>query len=229
MPASKLKSIKSACKITDLVFSRLVKSMPLFETEREVALFIKTEFLSMGLHLAFEPIVGSVPGGAEPHHKPQRVPLKRGFCVIDMGVRVNGYCSDMTRTVFFGTPTTAERELYNLVLASQQKAVKKLKSGARGVDLWKISFAALGSHKKRFIHGLGHGLGKHIHTNPFLKKKSSHILREGDIVTVEPGVYFKNRFGIRVEDDFLVTKNGSVRLTKSTNKLLCFPVPRNGD
>jgi len=76
--------------------------MPLFKTEMDIAVFLKKEIKSKGLKLAFEPIVGSVPGGADPHHKPLSVPLKRGFCIIDFGVRVNGYCSDMTRTVFLG-------------------------------------------------------------------------------------------------------------------------------
>lgn len=222
---SKPASIKMACRETDKIFSGLVKKMSSFRTEIEVARFIKREIKKAGFVPAFEPIVGAAESGAEPHHKPQKIPLKRGFCVIDFGVRINGYCSDMTRTVFFGKPTKKERALYNLVLFSQQKAVKLLCRGAFGVDLWRVSFKALKPHSKKFVHGLGHGLGKHIHVQPFMKKKSQDVLKEGDIVTVEPGIYFKNRFGIRIEDDFLITKNGSKLLSKSTKKLLCFKVP----
>jgi len=108
------------------------------------------------------------------------------------------------------------------VLLSQKKAVNKLRPGIFGKVLWKISFNALGTHSKRFIHGLGHGLSKHIHSKPFLKKKSKDKLVFGDIVTVEPGIYFKNRFGIRIEDDFLITKIGQKRLSKSTQRLMVF-------
>ncbi|MEK6941948.1 MAG: M24 family metallopeptidase [archaeon] len=226
MPFSKkLVAIKKACKITDTIFSSLARNIGSFGTERDIARFIKKEIRSRGLRPAFEPIVGSGPGGAEPHHKPQNVPLVAGFCVIDLGVRVNGYCSDMTRTVFFGKPSKKHREIYALVLSSQKNGVKLLKDGVFAEPIWRVSYKSLGAHRNRFIHGLGHGLGKHIHLRPFLKKKSKDVLKAGDIVTVEPGVYFKTRFGIRIEDDFLVTKNGFVRLSKTTNKLLCFPVP----
>lgn len=225
MPVSKLSSIKTACKITDSVFSKLVAKMGSFGTERDVALFINKEIKRHGVTPSFKPIVGAAGGGSEPHHRPKNTPLIRGFCVIDFGVKVNGYCSDMTRTVFFGLPTKKERSLYDLVLNSQQKAIKRIKGRVFARSLWKISFLALGKHKKRFIHGLGHGLGKHIHVKPFLKKKSKDYLKEGDIITIEPGIYFKGQFGIRIEDDFLVTKNGAQRLLNSTAKLLVFKVP----
>ncbi len=193
-----------------------------FRTEQDISLFLKKQIALHKVRPSFNPIVANVPGGSEPHHRPKRVALKRGFCVIDFGVKVNGYCSDMTRTVFFGKPTLKEKRLYQLVLNAQQKAIKHLMHGAQGSELYKIAASELKEHCKKFIHGLGHGLGKHIHTKPFFKKKSTDIVREGDIVTIEPGIYFKNRFGIRIEDDFFVTKNSCNQLSKSTRKLLCF-------
>ncbi|MBI2598015.1 MAG: M24 family metallopeptidase, partial [Candidatus Diapherotrites archaeon] len=185
MQFQKLESIKAACKITDSVFSRFVKKIGSFRSEREVARFIIKEISKKGCKPSFHPIVGSAFGGAEPHHKPQNTQLKRGFCVIDFGVKVGGYCSDMTRTVFFGKPSKKERSLYNLVLFAQKKVVESAKAGSFGKDLWKLSFDSLGAHRSKFIHGLGHGLGKHIHVKPFLKKKSKDVLKEGDIVTIE--------------------------------------------
>ena len=198
--------------------------MSSFKTERDIARFIKKQIKSMELRPAFDPIVGSVPGGAQHHHKPQKNALKMGFCVIDFGVRINGYCSDMSRTVFFGKPSKKERRLYNLVLSSQKQAIKRLQSRVIGHELWWVSSKALGRQAKNFIHGLGHGLGKRIHQKPFLKKNSRDILIEGDIVTIEPGIYIKKRFGIRIEDDFLVLNNGARRLSKSPRRLLTFPI-----
>ena len=142
-----------------------------------------------------------------------------------MGLKFNGYCSDLTRTVYLGKPSNAEKQLYNFVLAAQQKPLSAIKHGAGGSGLFESSAKSLGKYRKNFIHGLGHGLGKHIHIKPYMKSTSFDMLKEGDIITVEPGIYFKNKFGIRIEDDYLVTRNGARKLTKATNKLIVLPVP----
>jgi len=211
---AKLKAISKACRLTDGLFARIILNFKAFPTEQAVARYINAEIKALGLRPSFNPIVGSAEGGAEPHHKPKNTSLKKGFCVIDLGLKFNGYCSDLTRTVYLGKPSNAEKQLYNLVLAAQQKPLSAIKHGAGGSGLFESS-------AKR----LGHGLGKHIHIKPYMKSTSFDMLKEGDIITVEPGIYFKNKFGIRIEDDYLVTRNGARKLTKATNKLIVLPVP----
>jgi Xaa-Pro aminopeptidase len=196
-----------------------------FTTEQSVARFINAEIRALGLKPSFKAIVGSAEGGSEPHHKPKNTPIKKGFCIIDFGLKVNGYCSDLTRTVYIGKPSKRDRQFYALVRAAQQKPLPSIKHGAKGSALFEISAKRLGKYRKNFIHGLGHGLGKHIHIKPYLKSTSFDVLKEGDIITIEPGVYFKDKFGIRVEDDYLVTRNGARLLTKATNKLVVLPLP----
>ena len=221
----KERSIRKACALTDSLFSRLVRNFGRFHTEQDVSAYIKSEIRSKGLRQSFKSIVGSAEGGAEPHHAPKNTPLKEGFCVIDFGIRVEGYCADLTRTIFLGKPSAKDRVFYNLVLKAQRKPVPHLKHGARAAALYEISAKALGKYRKNFIHGLGHGLGKNIHIKPYIKATSLDILKEGDIVTVEPGIYFKGKSGIRIEDDFLITKHGARQLTHAPSGLIMLPLP----
>src|SRR3989344_4080225 len=107
------------------------------------------------------------------------------------------------------------------------KPLSKIKHGAKGSELFEISAKTLGKYRKNFVHGLGHGLGKHIHIKPYMKSTSFDVLKEWDIITVEPGIYFKGKFGIRIEDNYLVARHGARRLTKATNKLIVLPLPRS--
>ena len=222
---AKLKSILKACRLTDRLFAKLMRNFKGLHTEQAVAQYIRAEIRALDCRPSFKPIVGSADGGAEPHHRPKNTPFKKGFCVIDFGFKVNGYCSDLTRTIYLGTPSKQERRLYNLVLAAQQKPLKQLKHGAKAAELFEISAKHLGRYRGYFIHGLGHGLGKHIHIKPYMKSTSFDVLKEGDIVTVEPGIYFSGKFGIRIEDDYLVTRDGARLLTKATNRLIALPLP----
>ena len=153
-----------------------------------------------------------------PHYKKNNKKLKKGFCVIDFGVKYNGYCSDMTRTIFIGRPSKKDINFYNMVLKSQTRAIKRLKPGVCCKTIAKEARKHLGKHQKKMIHSIGHGLGKKIHEKPYIRIKSNEKLDKGMMFTIEPGIYLKN-YGIRIEDT-IILKNKPIILTKSEKRLI---------
>ena len=147
--------------------------------------------------------------------------LRKGFCVIDFGVKYNGYCSDMTRTVFIGKPTKKDRELYDLLLQAQEECVAMVKSGIVAKDIDSHARKVLGKYSKYFIHGLGHQLGIEIHENSKrgINKRGNFKLKEGMVITIEPGIYLPRRGGVRIEDDVLINESGLESLTDLPRKL----------
>jgi Xaa-Pro aminopeptidase len=146
--------------------------------------------------------------------------LKKGFCIIDFGVKYKGYHSDITRTIYLGNPSKKEITLYNLLLKIQKELIKKIKIGERCSQLYKDTLTLLDKYSDNFTHGLGHGLGLNIHELPNLTEKSEDIFMNNMVFTIEPGIYFQNKFGIRIEDDILI-KNGKIQiLTKIPKKLI---------
>jgi len=214
--------IKKACEITDCIFSEIISLVNLNDmTEKELAKFIKSRIKYYKCKPSFRAIVAASGGASKPHHKPTQNKLK-GLVVIDFGIIYKKYMSDMTRTIYVGEPSEKEKRLYNLVLKSQQKAKEAVKSGMKCKDIDAVSRKALGKWNKYFIHGLGHGVGTRIHEMPRLNKKSKYCLKENMVITIEPGIYVKRKFGIRIEDTCLVTKSGCIDFTKSSKKLLSF-------
>jgi Xaa-Pro aminopeptidase len=165
--------------------------------------------------VSFEPIVGSGPLSAHIHHTPgERVFEKGDLILMDFGARVDGYCSDMTRTVVLGAATDDQRAQYELVLAAQQRGVEAAVAGAAcaRVDDAARSVIADAGFGEAFAHGLGHGVGLDIHEAPRLGRISEDTLQSGEVVTIEPGVYLEEG-GIRIEDCVLVNKDGARILT----------------
>jgi Xaa-Pro aminopeptidase len=222
----KLVAIKKACKLTDKLYSDVMKRFSMFETEKDVSKFMDGWMKERKLKSAFPTIVASGKNAYEIHHKPVDSKLQKGFCYLDFGIRVEGYCSDMTRTIFIGNPTIGERRLYKLLLDAQKLGIDLVKVGRKysEIDIQVRKF--LGRYKKYFIHSLGHGLGKWIHCMPRISPRSNDVVKDGDIITIEPGIYIKNRLGIRIEDDIYVCKRGVEILNKSTKKLVCFRLKR---
>ncbi|MBI5754022.1 aminopeptidase P family protein [Candidatus Peregrinibacteria bacterium] len=172
--------------------------------------------------VSFDPIVGFGSHSARPHHEPDQTKLKKGDIVlIDMGVKYKGYCSDMTRMLFTGKPTAKQVEIYNLVLAAQENAIKKIKAGISGINADKLSRDMIdqAGYKEQYGHAGGHGIGLDIHEIPSLASSYKGPLPENSIVTVEPGIYLEGDFGVRIEDMILVTKTGNRNLTKIPKKL----------
>jgi Xaa-Pro aminopeptidase len=220
-----LETFRRACAITDRMFERLVSEVRFVSRrERDVAWDIAKLFHEEGAdEPSFETIVGSGPTGARPHARAgDRVIGSGELVVIDTGAKVGGYMSDYTRTLATGELDGEMREAYDVVLAAQQAGLGAIRAGKSGVD---VDAAARGiieasDFAGTFGHGLGHGLGLDVHEAPRLSTESSDTLAAGNVVTVEPGVYLEGRFGIRIEDDVIVTADGMENPVRFTKELV---------
>jgi len=206
-----IKLIKKSCGYADRIMKETIKFIGKNKSEKEVQRFIKKKTDDLYLESSFEPIV-SCSSPKDLHRKPFDRKLK-GFVVIDLGVKYKGYCSDITRTVYVGKPSKKEIEDYENLLKVQNDLIKDKEKDAFKLD--KKARKLLG---KKFIHGLGHGIGVEIHEKPFLSPKTKDKLREGMVFTIEPGIYEKQ--GIRIEDDVVVRNGKKVVLTKFRKDLI---------
>jgi Xaa-Pro aminopeptidase len=217
-----LDSFRRACAITDRMFERLVSEVRFVgRPEHDVAWDITRLYHEEGADAeAFEAIVGSGPTGARPHARAgERVIGSGELIVIDTGCLVGGYCSDYTRTLATGELDGEMREAYDVVRAAQQAGLDAIRAGKSGEDVDGAARNVIegSDFAGTFGHGLGHGLGLEVHEAPRLSTESADTLAAGNVVTVEPGVYLEGRFGIRIEDDVVVTDDGienPVRFTK---------------
>jgi len=192
--------------------------------EREIAIELELFFSLNGAEkAAFPTIVAFGRHSSMPHHRNSRYRLKPGNPIlIDFGARFEGYNSDLTRTATLHTIPHRFKEIYQIVLEAQLKAIEKIRPGAK---LCRIDEAARGciagfGYGKNFRHGLGHGLGLEVHEGPILKQGSPDYCRKGMVFTVEPGIYLPGWGGVRIEDDVLVTVKGCEVLTRSCSKAL---------
>lgn len=213
--------IKKGCNISDDILEKCFKNFKMFKTEAEVKAFLEYEARKKGCELAFPTIVASGENSSKAHHSTEDIKLKKGFCVIDFGIKYMNYCTDTTRTVYLGKPSKKEIEMYNFLLNVQKNAIKNVKLNVKCAKLFEQVKKDLGKHSKYFTHGLGHGFGVKIHESPTISEKSKHKIKENSVFTIEPGIYFKD-FGIRIEDDVLVTKNKVEVLTKIGKDLKIF-------
>jgi Xaa-Pro aminopeptidase len=213
-----LASIVKAQRISERVLQDVLKTLKTGVSEIEIANFIKTSFVRYAVPiLSFPPIVSFGKNTANIHHEPGKTKLKRGDTIMfDFGCTVNHYCSDMTRTYFWGESSAKQKKVYQDVLRAQEIALAKIsKREKRAKIIDKAARDFLNKkYKKNFQHGLGHGVGTVIHEWPNFKPKSEDILPIGCVMTVEPGIYLKGFGGVRIEDMVLITKNGCINLTK---------------
>lgn len=232
-----LANIMKAQRISEKVLADAVAKLKTGISEIEMANFIKKSFVKYGTNvLSFPPIVAFGKNSANIHHEPNKTRLKKGDTVMfDIGCAVNHYCSDMTRTYFWGKPKKKiqqkQKKVYLDVLKAQELAVRKLEKGERRawiVDATARKFLAK-KYKNNFKHGLGHGVGTVIHEWPNFKPKSPDIIPTGCVMTVEPGIYLRGFGGVRIEDMYLITKKGCKNLTTVPKDLksviLKAPVP----
>jgi Xaa-Pro aminopeptidase len=204
------------CRLFDNILEQIVPGA----TEAEVALALEYDAKRAGAsEMSFPSIVASGPRSALPHGRATSAKLpRRGFVTLDFGVVLDGYCSDMTRTVHLGRPIDEERRVYEAVLEAQEAGVAAVRPGATGGEVDEAARSVLRRAKldKWFSHSTGHGVGLEIHEGPRLAAKQTQKLEAGMVVTIEPGVYMPGRFGVRIEDMVLVTRTGGEILTPST-------------
>lgn len=249
-----IETMKKCAKIGDTIFSNVCKQLKnkkennLIKTEIDLANFIKDEIKKSGGTESFPVIVTSGPrAGNDIHPIPTDSKLS-GFVIIDFGIKLNGYCSDMTRTVFIGKPNKEDIMLYNVLLEAQNDSIKYFKVNLpvsapdayiRGIlsqhsnncdYIWSKDFKIIKNKNKNkditlnhfFIHTLGHGISKKVHEKPSIFFRSKEIFKKGKVVTNEPGIYIPNKLGIRIEDMYIITDGLPEIITKSKRELLIF-------
>lgn len=212
-----IKKIKEAVELTEFGLHQILKKIRPGMSERDVALELEFWYRKEGAEdVAFELIVAGGPQSALPHHRAGNRILREGEVVLfDIGAKLDGYCADITRVVALGMPGKEVREAYALVLSANQAGIAAVRPGAAGqhVDGQARTIIEKAGLGESFGHGLGHGVGLEVHEGPRLSSTSEDTLVPGNVVTVEPGVYFPGRFGIRIEDMVVVTENEAQIIT----------------
>jgi Xaa-Pro aminopeptidase len=205
-------AIREAAAISDQALDEILQNLSQGRSEKMTAVAILGRMLELGADAAaFETIVACGPGAAEPHHSPTDAIL-RGPAVlkIDLGARLDGYCSDLTRTVYLGKPDDTFRKVYAAVYEAQARALEAIQPGVRASEVDRAAREVIerAGFAENFGHGLGHGVGLEVHEAPKLDAKSNDVLEEGHVVTVEPGIYIEGWGGVRIEDLVVVRKDG---------------------
>jgi Xaa-Pro aminopeptidase len=212
-------ALERVVALGDAAFAHVAQRIEPGWTEKQVAWEIEKYIREHGGEgLSFSTIVAGGPHGALPHARPRDVPLRKGEgVVIDMGALLDGYCSDMTRTIFLGEPDEQFKKIYDIVLTAQLTAEELIEAGMRGDQAHAIAHKVIeeAGYGPYFGHGLGHGIGLQVHELPWLRPTSTSVLENGMVFSVEPGIYITGWGGVRIED-LVVLENGRCRvLTKS--------------
>ena len=213
-----IKNIKKACDIVSKVFETVKKKVVPGMTELDIHFKIEEEFAKNHVVQSFKTIVASGPNSANPHHiSGNRKIRKNDIVLIDMGCIYKGYCSDLTRTFFVGKENKQQVKIWNIVKQAHDEALIKVNQNMKtsDIDLSARNKIKQEGYEKNFIHTTGHGVGLDIHEAPVIGSKSNEILKEGMVITIEPGIYLEKKFGVRIEDTVLVTKNGYKVLTSA--------------
>jgi Xaa-Pro aminopeptidase len=209
--AEELAAIAAASELADEVWRWSVERGLAGRSERGVARAAEARIRELGADPSFPAIVAAGPNGALPHAEPGEREIGRGELVVfDMGAKLDGYCSDGTRTYATGDPGEEARAVYEVVREAQQAALDAIKAGVEGeaVDAVARKVIETAGHGDHFGHGLGHGVGLEVHESPRLSLRSDDVLAPNEVVTVEPGVYLPGKLGVRIEDLVVVSEDG---------------------
>lgn len=218
-----LDAIRSAAAILDSAYEALVEHGLIGKTERELAWFLERTMRDAGAEAtAFDAIVGGGPNGAVPHHHPTGRPIEAGeLVVVDAGAKMDGYCSDCTRTFATGPLSDELERAYAVCLDAQQQALAAVRSGVDGQDVHEIAARVIREGGFDHLqHGTGHGVGLDVHELPVLRDGVDSVLLRNSVVTVEPGIYLAGVGGVRIEDLVIVTGDGAEVLTPFTKELV---------
>ena len=212
MMRHRIRYLTEAAKITKNIFTAVRPEIKPGVGEREIARKIEDLIKKKGLRRSFMTIVASGPNAAKPHAKlTDRKIKKNDLVVVDLGVVYKGARGDMTRTVIVGKIEKRMRRLYNTVAAAHKMAIKKIRPGLRTSDFVRgiHGFMRKRGFGKHIRHTLGHGIGTRVHEGPKLSEKNNRILKEGMVVTIEPGLYVDGKGGVRIEDAVCITGSGA--------------------
>ncbi len=217
--------IEEAVALTDEIFQQILAFIKVGMSELEVQAKIRTLIINSKASMeSFLPIVAAGPNSANPHWRGSDYKIQpNDFVTLDFGQYFDGYASDMTRTIIMGDKISSKQQkVYDLVLKAQIAAVDAAKPGMKCSDLDKVArdIISKGGYGDYFVHGLGHGLGVDVHEAPSVSKHDDTILQVGMVITIEPGIYLPKEFGIRIEDDILITSNGRKILNNSSKELI---------
>ncbi|MEG0156541.1 MAG: M24 family metallopeptidase [Anaerovoracaceae bacterium] len=219
-----LLNIMKASAMGDLCFEHILGYLRVGMTEKQVADEIEHTLAKLGSEgLSFPTICVSGERSNLPHGEPTEKIIESGdFVTMDFGAMVNGYCGDMTRTVAMGSVTEEQRLVYQTVLNAQKAALQAVKPGVRCVDVDSVARTMIADtgYGAFYIHGTGHGVGTKVHEAPYLNTQSEEILEENMAITVEPGIYLPEKFGVRIEDLAIVTNFGIINTVKSVKELV---------
>jgi Xaa-Pro aminopeptidase len=221
--AHEISILQSAIRIAEDAFKAMRQQLTLGMTENDIAGLLVYEMRKRGaLNSSFDTIIAVGANGSLPHYRPRDAKLTHNTSLlVDWGALAHGYCSDLTRVLFFGPPSQKMREIYQVTLDAQLAAIAAIAPGKKAVDIDKIArdIIAKAGYGDHFGHGLGHGIGRDIHEAIAFNKISKVVLKPGMVLTVEPGIYLPGVGGVRIEDDILVTETGCKVLTKLEKSL----------
>lgn len=219
-----IQNISKAAALGDRCFSHILGFIKPGMSEKQVAAEIKWFLITNGAEgLAFDTISVSGKRSCLPHGEPTDKRIEKGeFLTLDFGAVIDGYCADMTRTIAIGSVTDEMRRVYDVVLEAQLAAIDFIKAGVRCFDADKTArdIIANAGYGEYYPHGLGHGVGKLVHEPPTLNAKSEEILEKNMVITIEPGIYIPDKFGVRIEDLAIVTDFGIINKIESQKELI---------
>ncbi len=213
---AELAAIAAASELADEIWRRALEDGLTGRSELDVARAAEARMREQGAEPSFPAIVAAGPNGALPHAEPGEREIGRGELVVfDMGAKLDGYCSDGTRTFATGEPGECGREVYEVVREAQEAALDAVRAGAsaEAVDAVARERISAAGHGERFGHGLGHGVGLEVHEEPRVSPRSEDVLAAGEVVTIEPGIYLPGELGVRIEDLVVVTAEGHRNLS----------------
>jgi Xaa-Pro aminopeptidase len=211
-----LATIAAAAELADEIWSWSLERGLAGRSELDVAAAAEARMRELGAEPSFPTIVAAGPNGSLPHAEPGERDIGPGELVVfDMGAKLDGYCSDGTRTFATGEPGERAREAYEVVREAQEAALAAVRAGARAevIDTVARDLIVAAGHGERFGHGLGHGVGLEVHEEPRVSQRSEDVLEAGEVVTIEPGIYLPGELGVRIEDLVVVTAEGHRNLS----------------
>ena len=221
---TEIATIRKACSISDQAFHDALEFIKPGKTEIEIANFLDFRMRELGAAgLSFDTILASGINSSKPHAHPMHKPVELGEAItMDFGCLYEHYVSDMTRTIYLGHVSDEQAEIYNTVLKANQALIDQAKAGLGFRDFDKIprDIIVEAGYGEYFTHGIGHGIGLDIHEEPYFNQTSTEVIKSGMVLTDEPGIYIEGKYGVRIEDDILITETGCELLTLAPKELI---------